>query len=126
MQMMRVRAHKADDKPALPAVSRLAFLCACGILLAACTRAPPAACWLIAVAGQARAAFAAPAKGAHATAWSMQLLLSWALTCVVPSSLAWCQVLVRQGWRHLPRATLPDGIMGVPAAVYGLQQLLQV
>jgi hypothetical protein len=56
----------------------------------------------------------------------MQLLLSWALTCVVPSSLAWCQVLVRQGWRHLPRATLPDGIMGVPAAVYGLQQLLQV
>jgi hypothetical protein len=110
------------------ACCRVVSVCVCVFFLAASRRAPPAACWLIALAGQSRAVFAAPAKGTHVTApfcaaWSMLLLLCWAFLCVVPSSLAWGQVFMRQGWRHLPRATLPDGIMGVPVAAYAVLQL---
>lgn len=69
-------------------------LCMCALLLV--LRAPPAVGWLLAAACQASTAKRAWARRSIAAAardeLALVMLLSWALFCVVPASVAWAQV----------------------------------
>ena len=71
----------------------LGSLCTCALLLV--VRAPPAVGWLLAVVFQASSAKRAWARRSITAArdeLALMMLVSWALFCVVPASVAWGQV----------------------------------